>query len=434
VAASLLAALGAEPAGAPPDSTLRCGDEAPAGPGGEAVGAALRLGDEAAAEPGGEAAGAALRLGEQTVAAAPSTPAEDWAASGVAELTGRPEGPPLMPVGAPATLARGLGLAIAALGGPPLDGAELLGWRVGAIPLERGGARSAGGAARLLATADGWVALSLPRPADAELVPALIDAGVGREELDSALVGAEPEGDDPWPALAAWAGGQTAAAVVEQAALLGLAVAALGERSTAGPAWELRRLPADPLAAPTRVVVNLGALWAAPLCAQLLRRAGWSVVDVEAAGRPDPSPPALRALLRAGHETVRLDLSEPAGRERLAELLAGADAVIEASRPRALRQLGLDADRVMADRRPRTWIRITGHGPESERIAFGDDAAVAGGLVTRDADGPAFAGDALADPLSGMTAAMLALACTRAGGAWIADVPMAGVAAMGAAT
>jgi hypothetical protein len=380
-AASLLAALGAEPAGAPSDC--------------------------------------ALRLGEEAVTAEPSTAAEDWAASGVAALTGRPEGPPLRPVGAPATLARGLGLAIGALGGPAVDGAALLGRRVGAIPLSRGGTRSAGGAARLLATTDGWVALSLPRPTDEELVPA--------------LVATEVEGEDPWPALAAWAAGQTAAALVERAALLGLAVAALGERSATGPAWELRSLPAEPLPAPSRVVVNLGALWAAPLCAQLLRRAGWRVLDVEAADRPDPSPPTLRALLRAGHETVRIDLADEAGRERLAELLAGADAVIEASRPRALRQLGLDVERVMADRRPRTWIRITGHGPGTERIAFGDDAAVAGGLVAMDAEGPAFAGDALADPLSGMTAAMLALACARADGAWIADVPMAGVAAMAAA-
>ncbi|MFT3866560.1 MAG: CoA transferase [Solirubrobacterales bacterium] len=406
-AAELLAALGAEPTAAAAEAPVEPSSSGhPQGDQGQRVG---------------------LRLGEKVVAAAPSFAAEDWSASGVDELTGRPGGPPLAPVGAPATLARGLGLAIGALGGPAVDGAELLGMRVGSIPLARGGARSAGGAARLLATADGWVAFSLPRASDEELVPALIGAAV--------------EGGDPWPALAAWAAGQRAADLVGRAALLGLAVAALGERVTAGASWDLRPVPADPPAReardPTRttapLVVNLGALWAAPLCAQLLHRAGRRVVDVEATNRPDATPPGLRRPLREGHATIRSDLATDAGRDRLAALLAEADVVIEASRPRALRQLGLDAERVMADRRPRVWIRITGHGPGSERIAFGDDAAVAGGLVARDESGPVFAGDALADPLSGMTAAMLALACGRAGGAWLVDVPMAAVAARGAA-
>jgi crotonobetainyl-CoA:carnitine CoA-transferase CaiB-like acyl-CoA transferase len=35
-------------------------------------------------------------------------------------------------------------------------------------------------------------------------------------------------------------------------------------------------------------------------------------------------------------------------------------------------------------------------------VAFGDDAAVAGGLVGRSAAGPVFCGDAIADPLTGL--------------------------------
>ena len=55
------------------------------------------------------------------------------------------------------------------------------------------------------------------------------------------------------------------------------------------------------------------------------------------------------------------------------------------------------------------WVSITGHrrlAPQSMRIAFGDDAAVAGGLVGRLVDGPVFLADAVADPLAGLTATM----------------------------
>jgi hypothetical protein len=368
----------------------------------------------------------ALRLGTHSVAAPASDAAEDWTGSPVATLTGRPGGPALVPQGAPATVARALGLAITALGGPLLDGAAVLGARVGLVPLRRRGTRSAAGAARLLRTADGWAALNLPRPSDLELVPPLIRG--------------EPSGADPWSSIGTWARALEAAEVVERAALLGLAVARLGETRPPQVPWHLTPVPATlstPVSAspdPTRLprVINLGALWAGPLCAQTLRRTGWPVSDVTSSRRPDPTPAVLREVLHAGHREIVIDFGTPDGRRRLGELLASADVVIEASRPRALRQLGLDAATVMADGRRRTWVRITGHGPTCERIAFGDDAAVAGGLVARDHEGPVFAGDAIADPLTGLTGALLALACQRSRLGWIVDVPMAGVAAWAA--
>jgi hypothetical protein len=88
----------------------------------------------------------------------------------------------------------------------------------------------------------------------------------------------------------------------------------------------------------------------------------------------------------------------------------------------------------MGDGLTRTWLRITGYPRPSERAAFGDDAAVAGGLVADDEEGPVFAGDAIADPLTGMAVALLALACRSDGGAWIADVHMSGVSALAAAS
>jgi crotonobetainyl-CoA:carnitine CoA-transferase CaiB-like acyl-CoA transferase len=81
---------------------------------------------------------------------------------------------------------------------------------------------------------------------------------------------------------------------------------------------------------------------------------------------------------------------------------------------------------------PSVWISITGYGraaPGRDWVAFGDDAAAAGGLVTWDDDGPCFCADAIADPLSGLTAAAATLEALEGDDAVLLDVVMARVAA-----
>lgn len=80
---------------------------------------------------------------------------------------------------------------------------------------------------------------------------------------------------------------------------------------------------------------------------------------------------------------------------------------------------------------PRVWVSITGHGREAapERVGFGDDAAVAGGLVVDDGEGPCFVADAIADPLTGVAAAVAVARCLAEGGRWLVDASLAGVAA-----
>jgi crotonobetainyl-CoA:carnitine CoA-transferase CaiB-like acyl-CoA transferase len=116
----------------------------------------------------------------------------------------------------------------------------------------------------------------------------------------------------------------------------------------------------------------------------------------------------------------------------LARLLEQADVVIEAARPRALEQLGCGPDRVRP-RPARVWLSITGYGRRGEAgnwIAFGDDAAVAGGLTSTDAEGdPVFCGDAVADPVTGLLASRAVLRSLAAGGGHQLDVPLAGAAA-----
>jgi crotonobetainyl-CoA:carnitine CoA-transferase CaiB-like acyl-CoA transferase len=182
-------------------------------------------------------------------------------------------------------------------------------------------------------------------------------------------------------------------------------------------------------------VLDLTALWAGPLCGDLLARAGAPVVKVESLARPDGArrgPTAFFDQLNGRKRSVALDFGTERGRAQLAGLLAAADVVLESSRPRALEQLGLTARDLVAGGGPQVWVSITGYGrsgPLADRVAFGDDAAVAGGLVV-DQDGlPRFCADAIADPLSGLAAADACLAALESGGRWLLDVAMAAVSA-----
>src|SRR5690606_20147241 len=147
------------------------------------------------------------------------------------------------------------------------------------------------------------------------------------------------------------------------------------------------------------LVADLSAMWAGPLCGQLLARAGATVVKVESAARPDGArggPAPFFDWVNAGKLSYRADFEDPGG---LRAPLAEPDVVIGSSRPSALARRGLGPTDV-PPRDGRVWLRITGHGADGDRanwVAFGDDAAVAGGLVCGSLDDPRFCGDAIAD-------------------------------------
>jgi hypothetical protein len=305
-------------------------------------------------------------------------------------------------------------------------------WDWTAVPAQRGriprGRTTAGGAGRLLPTSDGWAAVQLARDDDHDLLDAWFAlAGVRWR------AGIEVDPADPWPAVARGVSLACGADLAEAAGLVGLAVGVLGERAPDGHGGVLVALGGH---RPTRRrlrVLDLSALWAGPLCGAILAAAGAEVTKVEAVDRPDGArvgDPDLFAALngRKAHRT--LDLRTAAGRADLTDLVRGVDVVVEASRPRALAALGLVAEHlVTGDDGPAVWVSITGHGRRSPRIAYGDDAAVAGGLVHRDHDGPRFRGDALADPLSGLAAAAAALELLADGDGGLVEVSMAAVAA-----
>ncbi|MFF5992004.1 CoA transferase [Prauserella flavalba] len=381
-------------------------------------------------------AGPVVRTGDTTAAA-------DWAASGALALTGRRDGPPLAAPGIPASAARGALLAtelLARIAGSrvTLPGAGVLSERAALAGLYRDAPRSAGGALRLLRAADGWLGVNVARASDAELLPAWLEAPV-------------PLGDS-WPVLAELVAGRAAAPLAERARLLGLPVgahparadeqlAARGQTASVSPLvlnGEVRRAEPGERAGSRRrawtleptLVVDLSSLWAGPLCGHLLTLLGARVIKVESTHRPDGArfgSAAFYDLLHGGQESVALDFGTAEGRAALAGLVEAADIVIEGSRPRALRQLGVVAEDVLAHARAKCWVSITAYGrtgPWDNAVGFGDDAAIAGGLVAFDEGTPAPCGDAIADPLTGVHAAFAAVACRLGGGTWLADLAL----------
>ena len=329
-----------------------------------------------------------------------------WARSGAMALTGWPEGPPRLAPAPLALYAQESLEALRRLGGGgqlPSDGAALLGERAAALGLTRAGDRSPSGSCRLLRALDGFIALNLARDDDRSLLPAWLG---------------EADYSDPWPKIVSQVATRAARELVERGRLLGLPIAP----AEAAPQQELRDAAAEPIPRLQRaalrrdpLVLDLSSLWAGPLCTHLLALTGARVIKVESTQRPDGArrgPESFFQLLNANKESVALDLHEPSGARLLADLIAHADLVVESARPRALRQMGIVAEQLVQTRPGLSWLSITGYGraePNANWVAFGDDAAVAAGLAMATGDpagGPIFCGDAIADPLTGLRAAL----------------------------
>jgi hypothetical protein len=334
----------------------------------------------------------------------------EWGSSGLAYLTGLPSEPPDF---SRANVLR-RAARVAADVGATVDAATLLTGRAALLGLTRGGPVSCGGATRLLAARDDWCAITLSRPDDVAAVPALLHA----EEVPA----------DPWPTLAGWVAARSASEVTQRAALLDIPAAALGEAAAAPP--RIRRIddqkPRDMAGV---LVADLSSMWAGPLCGHLLARAGATVVKVESPRRPDGTRAGNRAFFDwMNGEKLSYCLDFDAAADELRELLGVADIVIEGSRPAALARRGLGPDD-SAPHAGRIWLRITGYDDDSGRPAFGDDAAVAGGLVGTGAEGPVFCADAIADPLTGLEATLAVTESLNRGGGELIQVSMAAVAA-----
>ena len=342
---------------------------------------------------------------------------QQWEASGLAALAG----PGPLERDYPArihALLDPLNARRARLRLPPLD-FRLFTMRAHAMALKWRGDTSANGSCLMLTARDGTIALNLARDEDREMLPALFESDV-------------PMTADTMRALAVE---RSAVDLIERGRLLSLPVARF-EEAAATPLEKARDVGPRGQARPSPLVVNLASLWAGPLCARLLGDMGARVISVEAVQRPDRSRRSCASLfdyLHAGCDRLVLDFEDGVDIARLRALLMSADVVIEGSRPAALERKGIFAREIVAGGEGRVWVSITAYGRTGQsgtRVGFGDDAAVATGLCSRDRGGrPCFIGDAIADPLTGIAAANAVLDARDGGGGVLLDVPLAGAAA-----
>ncbi len=353
------------------------------------------------------------RTGEPPRVDDPGSATRRWEASRAAVLSGPANGPPRR---VPNGVANGLAVLtsmLEALSGLVVEGPVLVAERAVAAGLGRRGATSVGGEAHLVEAADGLVCLNLARPDDVASIPALLES-----TMDPA----------DWPAVRRAVSLLAGAELAKRADLLGMP---LGVPGTAPDRPLVVTIGADRAEVKRQpLVVEFGSLWAAPLCGALLARAGCRVVKVESVQRPDGArrgPATFFESLNGAKEEISVDPSTADGLELVHMLVDAADVVLEASRPRALAHWGIAAAEEV--QRGTVWASITGYGrtgPRSGGVAFGDDAAVSGGLMLHDP--PGFVADAVPDPVTGLLAAVAVQAALADGVGALLDLSLAGVA------
>ena len=308
-----------------------------------------------------------------------------------------------------------------------LDGETLLAERGSAGHFIINGKRSAGiGGSRLMPTRDGgWFALTILRPEDRELLPALFMDGDMDAGCDDAIAEAVALFDY--------------AELLSRGRELGLPVASADEVLVSPPVEIMTNGPERKREAGHQpLVIDMSAIWAGPLVGHLLWLAGAEVVKVESLTRPDlirRDDPATFDLINQGKANIVVDFDSTEQKASLVELIRRADFVIESSRPRALRHLGIDADVIVSETPGLVWLTITGHGATGEAAnwaGIGNDCGVAAGLSRALADvcgEIGYVGDAIPDPLTGITAATEGWRAYRNGSAQRIGFSMSAIAA-----
>lgn len=308
-----------------------------------------------------------------------------------------------------------------------LDGATIVGERGSANHFVINGRISAGlGGSRLMPTRDDrWFAQTIIRSEDRELLPALFCDETIDIQDDEAIARAVLCHD--------------CADLVARGRLLGLLVASADETPASPPVEVMTRGPRRERSAGHRpLVIDLSAIWAGPLAGHLLWLAGAEVVKVESLTRPDlirRDDPTTFDLINQGKANIAVDFASDAQKARLIALIRRADFVIESSRPRALRHLGIDAEMLVRETPGLVWLSVTGHGASGEAAnwaGIGNDCGVAAGLSRAMADVTGeigYVGDALPDPLTGITAAIEGWQAYRAGEARRIGLAMSAITA-----
>jgi CoA:oxalate CoA-transferase len=177
-------------------------------------------------------------------------------------------------------------------------------------------------------------------------------------------------------------------------------------------------------------VLEVGTMLAGPYATMMLADLGAEVTKIEPPGGEISRQvgDTYFASLNRGKRSVRLDLDSPAGQERLAELVAGAHALLVNLKPSAIRRLGLTYDVLKEVNERIVCVALTGYGLDG-----GDDpafdyliqAATGVASLTGDPDAPpTLPGYSSADNSAGLTAALGLLAMIVSGRGGQVDIAM----------
>ncbi|WP_456476585.1 CoA transferase [Oceanithermus sp.] len=163
-------------------------------------------------------------------------------------------------------------------------------------------------------------------------------------------------------------------------------------------------------------VLDLTRLLPGPLAGLVLERLGFEVLRVLPPAGDDLArwQPATHAWLNEGKASVTLDLKSASGRERLLELVRGAEVLLESNRAGVMERLGLGYP-VLSGHNPHlVYVRLAGH--RDDPAAPGHDLTylAASGLLDRLTS--AWSETQLADVSGGLWAALAALDGLRRGG------------------
>lgn len=240
-------------------------------------------------------------------------------------------------------------------------------------------------------TLDGWVRLHTNAPhhraaalrvlgvaADKAAVAAAV-AGWVAGELESAIVaegGCAAELRTP----AAWSAHPQGAAVADEPLVN-------SERTRSSTdAAPSRWSPTDALPLAGLRVLDLTRVLAGPVATRLLAGLGAEVLRIDPPGWDEP---AVVPEMTLGKRAARLDAHDPADRDRLLELLAGADVLVSGYRADALERLGL-GEAVRAVLRPGlvdVSLDAYGHtGPWATRRGFDSLVQMSSGIAAAGLD------------------------------------------------
>ena len=179
------------------------------------------------------------------------------------------------------------------------------------------------------------------------------------------------------------------------------------------------------------IVLEATTTWAGPMAGCLLADFGADVIKVEhptgeIGRRLRPMLPDSPAALSLPHETVNrnkrsmsLNLSTPGGRDVFLELARRADIVVENFRPGTMTNWGVGYEQVRAAKADIVYVSISGFGQFgdlSHRVGYDPVAQHYSGFTSINGEpdgGPVKAAIYLGDDLSGMHAALGALAALR---------------------